>query len=309
MQQTVYLHSRNSSPTMRPISQDANVTIHDPEPYGGAGSAARPSAQELARAAKLAEVNRYADGSTRFRRLGESFTTVVRDVDSDALPLEHAHKVLDTSYTSSFTVPTQMLNSLKSEFGRGPIMSAAQRTSAAIKMGTAGKSPLDASIQTMNNAVGICENLQSEFRKFVTDAKELLAAHEAGHGPGSPAVSMPLNRILARQWPDMRFKSHAERSAWMTRTMRDPKPFVAQSYDQLDLAFSEVAVATSLAWKALHDASESPSMSDAAYRAVANQHAAGRKAVLDTSEVFMEKSIPLDDQMVKGHSLVAWLKG
>ena len=309
MQQTVYLHSRSSSPTMRPISQDANVSVHDPEPYGGAGNAARPSAQELARAAMLAEVNRYGDGSTRFRRMGESFTTVVRDVDYDALPLEHAHKVLDTSYTSSFTVPTQMLNSLKREFGRGPIMSAAQKTSAAIKMGTAGKAPLDASIQTMNNAVGICENLQSEYRKLVTDAKELLAAHEAGHGSGSPAVAMPLNRILARQWPDMRFKSHAERSAWMARTMRDPKPFVAQSYDALDLAFGEVLVATSLAWKALNDAAQSPSMTDDAYAAVANQHAAGREAVAETAEAFTDESIPLDDQMFKGHSLVAWSPG
>ena len=43
--------------------------------------------------------------------------------------------------------------------------------------------------------------------------------------------AIQLQGILANVWPAMRFKSHAERTAGIKRTMQDPKPFVAQSFD------------------------------------------------------------------------------
>ena len=308
MQQVTYIHSRSSSPTMRPVSWDANIAAGEPGAQDGSGSASRPVSRAIipSQFDGLSKTRVHPDGTTEYRRPGQTYTTVVRPVDHDELPLEHVHQVLDCGYLSSMTLPTELLRRLEASFGGAPIMDSAERTSSSLARGTAGKAPLDAAVQTLSNSIGVCRDLKADYRAFANDACAILRAHASGYGAGSPAVTVPLKRILATVWPTLRFKSHEERNAWMQRTMQDPKPFVAQSFDVLDLALAQVVVATPVAKEKI--VATWDCRSEAEKDAIFEYFKASDAALADAHLTFTDRSIPIDDQLLKGHSLAATLR-
>ena len=92
----------------------------------------------------------------------------------------------------------------------------------------------------------------------------------------------------------------------MNRTMQDPKPFIAQSFDVLDLGLGVVVVANPVAKGQVvdHWGCKTEREQDALFEHIQ----ASDRAVVAACDTFSDRSIPIDDQILKGHSVVATLR-
>lgn len=308
MQTTAYVRNPFTSPTVRACDPSINVAATESCASSSASARAYPSNPRRSPLTDLPTFKQYRDGSTQETRPGQSFTTFKWITGSNQQPLEHPHTVTDCAYFDSMTLPTRLMARLEAEFGKGPAMHFAEDAARALDQNVGDKLKLDAALQRLENADAYCQKLHDDYQAFADRARVLLSAFENAHpGQGLPdSGSNALSGMIESVWPTLRFKDHGEKSAWLSRVTRDPKHFVAQSYDVLDLGLAQAGIAISLAKMDVHESIDlmRPAQREEIYGLMRNTD----RAYTKTREAFTDGSIPVNPDLMKGHSLVATLR-
>ena len=314
-----FRHDRNASPTVREASTVARVKITDPAPPGsGTNSPASRALQGQFRT--LSRITFHSNRVIESKESGDSFTSFTWPANHpEAMAMDHAHTRLDMRNLHCLETQAFLTQTIHETWGGRPILHAYELTSEAVEHDLNGKDVHERAMQTFVNCKSEAESLQTRYTAFAADATQLLASRtgsnldsaagsSAGSGSGSGASvaatgSAPLLRITEAVWPTMRFKSAAERSAWVARTLRDPQAFIAQSYDALSLAFGRVSVGISQAKNAVRETGCDKSQQER--DSIMQRMQATDAAFLATEEVFDRIDIPIDPAILKGHSVLA----
>jgi hypothetical protein len=308
MQSVAYLHNTCSSPTVRPSDPSATVSVSDSCAASGSRSPESVRRTKFEDLALLPTFKKFNDGSTRERKAGQSFTTVKWAISPDEKPMEHPHTVLDCGYLCSMTLPSRLMGRLENEFRSAPTMHLAEQAARVLKRQMPGDSTVEAAVRKLQNAEGICQRMKDEYQAFSEKAQTLLAAsaRASSGAAASSTASVALAEIIESIWPTLRFADHAEKDAWIERTLSDPQHFIAQSYDVLDLAFAQAGIAISLAKESLYDkwatVPESERVTvDATVRSA-------DRAYNEAKVAFTDGAIPVPESVLKGHSVIATLR-
>lgn len=308
MQTTAYVRNPFTSPTLRACDPSINVVATEIGASSSASARDYPPNPVPGGLTDLPTFRRYRDGSIQETRPGQSFTTFKWIAGSDQQPLEHPHTVADCAYLNSMTLPTRLMARLAADFGNAPAMHFAEKAARALNQNVEDKLKLDAALQRLENADACCQKLHEAYQAFANRARVLLSEFENAHpGQGlSASGSNALSGIIESVWPTLRFKDHGEKAAWLSRVARDPKHFVAQSYDVLDLGLAQAGIAISLAKRDVHESIDlmRPTHREEIYGLMRNTD----RAYTKTRAAFTDGSIPVNPDLMKGHSLVATLR-
>lgn len=308
MLQTSYIHNRSASPTLRTPGAGERIDAQSKDLVDTGSVATR---QRLPSGlSELPKFQKVVNGVIYKRIPGESFTTVSWPADARALDLEHPHSVLDCGMSCNVNVSKDAMESLEYYFEGSPLMHCSQQASRTLSQGNDGKNIWDAAHQTFRNVEQTCTNLESKFNVFSADVKVLshpvISQQRARQSADSSPRRVALLRIMQSVWPDMKFKSINERETWIARTLRDPKPFIAQTYDALDVALGTIAIK-------ILEAKETAYNHGASKSQVEKESMLAGMNVADDAYTrvrgcFLDHDLPVEDSVLKGHSVVAYLR-
>ena len=313
-----FRHDRDASPTVRATSSAARVAITDRTPPGSTGTPARSRAlpgqleglpQIVHRQNRFSEVGlplsmQNQNYVIESKKPGESFTTFTWPAcHPDAMPMDLAHTRLDVRNLRSLETQAHLVENMQTNWGGRPVLHAFEQTAAALGRNLDGKDMHGRAMQTFVNCKSQAESLRTRYVAFAADASQLLANRTGSGASATLAASAPLTRIAESIWPTLRFDSAAEQSAWVERTLRNPEPFIAQSYDALSMAFGRVSVGISHAKNAVRETGRDKSPEERA--SIMQSMRATDVAFVATEEAFDRIDIPIDPAILKGHSVLA----
>ena len=301
---SMFRHDRSTSPTVRQITSTTQVKITDrgfsspvtPPTLGSGFASTQRRVAELSRV-----TNHHLDGVVETKASGVSYTKFTWPANhANAMPLDHAHARLDIRKLRTHENQAQVIQNTHAIWGGRPVLHVFEQTAATLYYKPDVMNTHDGGMDMLDSCKYEAHALQGKYTNFSEDASQLLAASARND---IAAASIPLLHIAESIWPTLRFHNAGEKSVWMARTLRDPTPFIAQSYDALSLALGHVNAALNQAkicvlktgrdrssvvkYSVIHSIEEG----DAAYRAA--------------KEAFDRIDIPIDPATLKGHSILA----
>ena len=301
---SMFRHDLNASPTVRTASHTAQVKITD-RPSSAVATPMRRSGVTWHLFAGPARVTRHpahpSNGVTETKAPDTSYTTVTWPADhKDAIPLDHAHARLDIRRLRSLESQAQLIEDTHAMWGSRPVLHAFEQIAADLATDPRVEDLHEGGLDTLENCTQEAQALQDRYTAFAADASQLLAA-SARHD--TAAASASLLRIAESIWPTLRFDSLEEKAEWVTRTLRDPRPFIAQSYDALSLALGHVNAVLSLVKTSLYHTGSSRTAAEKL--CLVNSVHEGDAAYLAAEEAFNRIDIPIDPAILMGHSVLA----
>lgn len=300
---SMFRHDRSASPTVRVTGHAAQVGITDATPAGS--TTATPAARAVPPGLQgLSQVRRHPNEVTELRAHGISYATFVWPEDHrEALEMNHAHIRLDSNILGSREALDYVMQTIHNGWAGRPVLHTFERTTAALRHNLEGRDMHERAMQTFVNCRAEAEMLHTRYAAFSADATQLLI-NRVSQGAG-PATAAPatLLRIAESVWPTLRFSSAEEKNAWVARTVHNPQPFVAQSYDALSLALGRVGADLTEAISNVREtgrdrgSKERDSIMDTVGRAA--------RAYVAAREAFERINIPIAPTTLKGHSVLA----
>ncbi len=307
MNVSMFRHDRNASPTVRECNAAAQVEITDRTQVrpGSASPGARQLPQQLA---GLPRIMHHDNRVIEYTAPGESFTTFTWPAHhQDAAPLEHAHTRLDVRNLHDVEMQAYLTKTIHDDWGARPILHAFEQASLAVTHDLDGKNRHDRAMQTFRNCKDEAQALQTRYAAFAGDAACLLANRADdgldGATGATATASAPLLRIAQSIWPTLRFNSAEEKTAWVERTLRNPQPFIAQSYDALSLALGRVGVGITQAKSEVYETGRDKSAEER--NSIMQSMQATDTAFLAAEAGFERIDIPIEPSILKGHSVLA----
>ena len=298
---SMFRHDRSTSPTVREVTPATQVKITD---RGSRSPTSQRSgfASTQRRVAVLSRVtNHHLDGVVETKASGVSYTKFTWPADhANATPLHHAHARLDIRKLRTPENQAQVIQNTHAIWGGRPVLHVFEQTAATLCYKPDVLNTHDGGMEMLDSCKSEAHALQGKYANFAKDASQLLAASARND---MAAASVSLLHIAESIWPTLRFHNAGEKSVWMARTLRNPTPFIAQSYDALSLALGRVNAALDQAKICVLNTGRD--RSSAVKYTVALSIREGDAAYCTAKEAFDQIDIPIDAATLKGHSILA----